>query len=198
MKKQITILAVCALSLPVFAQQTNSSPLCTGTEQISQKKTGENERKRREHKELSPEKKEEMQVRRLQLMEKTLQEIGVTDEQKTQIVALQKQLKDRMHESSTKVDEARNKLKDLEKSGAPETEIYIAIDEVSNAQAEQMKILARNRIQMERILGKEKFELFMDSARYQWKEHGRRNGSEMPPVPNEDTDSPPLSQTTVE
>ncbi len=183
MKKQLMILAVAGLAVPVFSQQTNEFHR-SGEERYGERKKGERgERKYKEHREMSPEQKAKMQEHRLQLMEKTLKDIGITEEQKTQILVLQQKQREDMKAAYEQVEVLRQKLSELEKSGAGEVEIYAAIDAVSNAQAEQMKILARNRIQMERILGKDKFNLFMESARSKWREHGRRGGAGLPPRP---------------
>ncbi|MDF7807144.1 hypothetical protein P4E94_06830 [Pontiellaceae bacterium B12219] len=175
MKKTLIILATIALAFPALAEQTN--------EYRRSKDERKGERKYREYREMTPEQKAEMDERRVQLMEKTLAEIGVSEEQQAQIAELQANLKTQMRESSMLLDECRKNLSELEKIGAAEGEVYAAIDAVADAQAEQMKILARNRIQMERILGKEKFSQFMDCARSKWHEHGRRRKEQVPPQP---------------
>ena len=58
-----------------------------------------------------------------------------------------------------------------------------AIQEVSVAQTEQLRILVANRIEMERILGKEKYAKFMQNARTQFQKHGRHGGPPLPPRP---------------
>ncbi len=40
-----------------------------------------------------------------------------------------------------------------------------------------------NRIEMERILGKEKYKKFMQNARKQFQKHGRHGGTGFPPMP---------------
>lgn len=188
MKIHLITLVAFALSIPVWAQQTNES-----SHPKSDKNGERSERGYKQRREMSTEEKAAKDERRLQLMEKTLKEIGVSDEQKVQIIALQKNLKEQMRTAYQTIETKKKSLSDLEKSGATEEKIYDAIDEVSDAQAEQMKILARNRMQMERILGKDKFKLFMDSARNKWKEHGRRGGAGMPPTPG----LPPLPTDTA-
>lgn len=178
MKIHLITLAAVALSVPVWAQQTNELNRFQ-----SDTNSAKSERGHKQRREKSAEEKAAMDERRLQLMEKTLKEIGVSDGQKVQIIDLQKKLKEQMRDAFKTIEAKKEILSELEKSGAPEEKIYAAIDAVSDAQGEQMKILARNRIQMERILGKEKFKLFMDSARNKWREHGRRGGSGMPPRP---------------
>jgi hypothetical protein len=189
MKKTLIILATIAIAFPALAQQTN--------EFRRSKEDRQGDRKYREFREMSPEQKAKMDERRVQLMENTLAEIGISEEQQVQIAELQANLKIQMRESSMLLDESRKNLSELEKNGAAEGEVYAAIDAVADAQAEQMKILARNRIQMERILGKDKFSQFMDCARSKWHEHGRRGGEElppkpgMPPLPNENKQTTP-------
>ena len=175
MKKQFIILAVAALVLPAIAQ-TNE---CEKPEKFNRDKA-------------------EMQKHRLQLMEKSLKEIGVTEEQQQQIFELQKKHLQIMKENMEKIDAARENISKLEKSGASEAELFAAIDVLTAAQGDQMKALMRNRLQMEEILGKEKFAQFMETARSQYRKHGRRSGKGMPPkpprlppIPGEVTDPPP-------
>lgn len=191
MKTYLIIFAAFAFSLPILAQQTNITAHPQGGGYGEHKNGSHGERKFKERRKMSPEQQEKIQERRLQLMEKTLKEIGVTDEQKEKIVKLQLQQKEQMKVTFQKIEACKKKLSELERSGASEAEIYAAIDAVSDASAEQMKLLARNRMQMERILGREKFQLFMESARSKWKEHGRRGGEGMPPLPNREFSTTP-------
>lgn len=181
MKRQILFLAAVLLATPAFCEEENPRK-AEGGERWPEMRKGEKGKKHHRHN-LSEEEKEQMRERRLEMMEKTLKDIGVTEEQQVQIMTVQTEMKEQMREAFLMVEAEKKKLSELEKSGASETEIFAAIDAVSAAQAEQMKILARNRIKMERILGKEKFDQFMDSARNKWQEHGRRGGGGMPPRP---------------
>lgn len=193
MKKQILIFAVSALAVSALAQTTNEFRRGRGEERP------ERPRKQRRP-ELSPEQKEKFQEHRLQIMEKALKKIGVTEEQKARIVAVQEEYREKMKVNMERSRRVRDKLTRLQDSGAPEEELASAIDEICEVQKEQLWILVRNRKEMERILGKEKYALFMDSARTQFRSHGRRGGSglpprpELPPMPNEGKDkkSPPL------
>jgi len=183
MKKKIIFYTAALMVLPVFSG-TNEQNRTEGKLNVEHRGDDGGRRNREgRRRERTPEEKEKMQERRLQMMEKTLKELGITEEQKLQISELQTQMKEQMRENYRNMQELKKSLKELEDSGAPETEIFAAIDAVAEAQAEQMKILARNRIQMERILGKEKFNQFMDKARNKWKEHGRRPGQNLPPTP---------------
>jgi Spy/CpxP family protein refolding chaperone len=191
MIKHWIFLGAFMVSLPVFAQ--DATEIClTNNSSHGEKSEGErSDRKRKEMRDLSPEEKEKMQERRLQLMEDTLKNIGVTDEQKDQIFQLQQEQRENMKAAYKQIEENKRNLSALERSDASQAEIFAAIDAVSSAQADQMKILALNRMQMEQILGKEKFKLFMDSARNKWREHGRHGGSGVPPRPG----VPPLPNT---
>ncbi|VGO16970.1 hypothetical protein PDESU_05564 [Pontiella desulfatans] len=190
MKSTLSILAACGLAIPAMAQ-TNEFRKEQGDRQRSEWMRGEQGGRKGEgeyghlerYREISPEEKAERQERRLQLMEKTLQEIGINEEQKTRILEVQKKLKEDLSVAQVKADLVRKNLSDLEKAGASEEEIYAAIDAVSDSQAETMKILTRNRMAMERILGKEKYKQFMDAARNQYRKHGRRGGAGIPPRP---------------
>lgn len=199
MKQTIIILATALTVLPALSQ-TNEHKRAAGGPGRERYALEEGPQKGREgrkgeHRELTDEEMAQMQERRLAMMEKTLKEIGVSEEQKQQITAQQNRMKEEMRANYLLVEDNKKKLKILEQSGAPEADIFAAIDAVADAQAEQMKILARNRIQMERILGKEKFEQFMDQARSKWKEHGRRRTNNLPPAPAPvDSETPPALQ----
>jgi Spy/CpxP family protein refolding chaperone len=184
MKKAWIILTAALLVIPAIGEPTNEVRRTHGEQDRHERKKGEpGERRYKDRREFTPEQKAEFQERRLQLMEKSLKEIGVTEEQQQQIRTLQQQHKEKMRANSEKVTDARRKLSELEKTGASEAEIYAAIDAISEAQSEQMKILVSNRMQMERILGKEKYKQFMETARNQYRKHGRHGGSGMPPRP---------------
>jgi uncharacterized coiled-coil protein SlyX len=174
MKRMLILVVLSVMAVPVLAQESN---------QFHRRPGDRPDRELREHRELSPEQKAEMQGRRLQLMEKSLKEIGITEEQQAQISDLQENHRENILAISIKIGDARKKLSNLEQKGAPQEEIFKAIDELSDAQAEQLKIMSRNRMQMEQILGKEKYQRFMETARIQFRQHGRRGGSGLPPRP---------------
>ena len=116
-------------------------------------------------------------------MERELNRIGVTEEEKAQIIELQKKYKELMEANAQRMAMAREKLSKLQDEGAPMEVLEIAIQDVSAAQTEQLRILVRNRMEMERILGKEKYAQFMQNARTQYKKHGHRGGPPLPPRP---------------
>jgi len=168
MKKQIMILAILALAIPALAQDTNGfGP----------------RREKKNHPEWGEKKRVEHQQRRLQLMHRELKRIGVTKEEKAQIIQLQKMHKGKMVANSQHIAMTREKLSKLQDEGAPMEVLEAAIQEVSAAQTEQLRILVVNRIEMERILGKEKYTKFMQNARTQFQKHGRRGGPPLPPRP---------------
>lgn len=171
MKKQLMILTVSALAISTIAQETTKfDPHWEGNPRPDQRE--QMEKKRTEH-----------QRRRLKLMERELKKIGVTKAEKAQIVELQKMHKEKMKANEQHIAMAREKLSKLLDDGASMEVLEAAIQEVSAAQTEQLRILVGNRIEMERILGKEKSAQFMESARTQFKKHGRRSGRGLPPRP---------------
>jgi hypothetical protein len=201
MKKHLLILFVSTLVIPVIAQETNEFRHSDGERRQERKKGEYSDRGNKQGRhEMSPEQKEKMKERRLQLMEKSLDKIGISEEQRTQIHELQKKHHEKMKEVSQKVAEMRAAVSKLEDAGASEAEVDAAIDALSIAQSEQLKVLVRNRREMEKILGKEKNALFMESARSQFRKHGRRGGSGMPPLPNSigDDNKPPKPPAGVE
>jgi superfamily II RNA helicase len=129
-----------------------------------------------------------LQKRQLKLMERALNEIGVTEQQRQEIIALQEVHNEKMKESWKRINEARRELSRLQDKGVSMEELDAAIRDVTDAQAEQLQILVRNRMEMERILGKEKNDLLMNEAREVFRAHGRRPGTGMPPRP----DGPPI------
>ena len=193
MKKKLIILAISTLVIPAFAQDINPISPKQGEEQPDWKNEDRPDfKQKKQRKEPTDEERAEHKERRLQFMKKSLKEIGVTEEQQIQISELQQSHQTMMQEISRKVGEARMKVSVLEESGATVAEIDSAVDELADAQSEQMKLLIKNRREMEKILGKEKNEQFMESARSQFREHGRRGGSGLPPRPGQGGGKPPI------
>lgn len=185
MKRYLIMVAVMALAIPLMAQETNKvqqvkpkvKPAESTATATQPKKNGSSKPRR-----------EKFQERHLRLMARALDKIGVTDEQRQQIFALQKEHLKKMRANWIRLNKARRTLSKLQDEGASEKELDAAIQEVSDAQTEQLKILVKNRMEMEKILGKEKNDRLMAMARQYFREHGRRPGRGMPPRP----DLPPI------
>lgn len=179
MKTNIVLAVLTALVMPLMAQETNTTPQKLTDTEINEPMP----REQRVRPEPTPEQKAKFKEHRLRLLEKALNEIGVTEEQREQIIALQDAHMETMKANWKRMNDARRKLSELQDRGASEKEIDEAIQEIADAQTEQLKTLVRNRMEMERILGKEKNEQLMEKARKQFREHGRRPGAGMPPRP---------------
>jgi hypothetical protein len=177
MKKKLIFLLVSVVAVSAFAQETNDM----------NKRRGEGRgpgRKGPERPERTPEQREEDEQRKIQLMDKVLGNIGVGDEDKIKISKLQGEHRSKMKANSERTFAAREKLSRLQNSGATAAQLEAAIDQVTQAQSEQLKILVLNRMEMEQILGKEKYAKFMESARMQFRQHeGRRGNDGLPPRP---------------
>lgn len=189
MKKQNMILVVSVLVLPAMAQDSNEvseisrPPYNDPVEQQTNRFARSREKKESPDQKKKTEKKRVInQQRRIQLMERELNRIGVTEEEKAQITELQKIYKEKMTANAQQIATARKKLSKLQDEGATMVELEAAIQDVAAAQTEQLRILVRNRQEMERILGKEKLAQFMQNARKQFQKHGRRGG---PPLPSQ-------------
>lgn len=177
MKKQLIGLLFTAVAFPVLAQNTN---------ELHQPPPGdrrESVEKKRKHSEWTEQQRKEHRERRYQFMDKALSNIGVSDEDKVKLRKLQEIHRKKMKENSESGIDARKKLSDLQEKGATEEEMDIAIQNLADTMAEQLRILVRNRMEMEKILGKEKYVRLMENARTQFHKHGRRSGSGMPPRP---------------
>lgn len=191
------IVAMVSIAMPLLAQETNS-PVPFRSERRSIDQNGEEFAQRPRWPDWNPAAGEEFRENRLELMEKALERMGVTEEQRSQIVVLQQSHREKMKENMQRLNGARGNLSRLQESGAGETALDAAIHEVSEAQAEQLKILVHNRMEMERILGKEKYAQFMENARMQFRRHGRHGGPEipprpgLPPLPGDEHEAPPL------
>ena len=205
MNKQLILLLTTVLVLPVLSQETNEVKQRDETqtkERKSRGKEGRFENKNRpERSKWTEEQRKAHAERKYQFMDKTLTEIGVSDEDKVKIHTLQKEHREKMNVISDRSNAARKKLSDLQKSKATEAELHAAIDEVTAAQGEQLKLLVRNRIEMERILGEQKYTQLMDNARNQFRKKGNRGGPGFPPLPGGAGDVkspiPPLPDGTV-
>ncbi len=187
MKIQIIMLSLATLTTPLMAQATNevnqSQTEAGVAADVPAPPSGKDEEKP-----SRDEGRRTFQKRQLKLMEKALNDIGVTEEQRQQIIALQQVHMEKMKENWKRINEARRELSRLQDESASMEELDAAIKEVTDAQAEQLQILVRNRMEMERILGKEKNDLLMKKAREFFRSHGRRPGAGMPPRP----DTPPM------
>lgn len=180
MKKKIIMMGVLALAFPLFAEETKEE-LKPAVEQPANEDPQKSKNERGE----------EFQARQLKLMEKALKEIGVTEEQKTRIFVLQEEHMVNMKTNWKRLNKTRKELSRLLDESAPMEEVDAAILEVADAQAEQLRIFAHNRREMEKILGKEKNDMFMENARVQFRRHGRRPGPDMPPRPGQDDSASP-------
>jgi hypothetical protein len=188
MKKQLFILLVSVMVVPVLAQDTNSVKKRQGDGRGENRKNHEQP----DHSDLTKEqRKQQQKERKYKFMDKALTEIGVSDEDKIKITELQKLHRQKMKENMGSTTAAREKLSALQNAGASEAEIYAAIDEVADAQTAQLRILVRNRMEMEKILGKENYAKIMENARTQFHQRGRRGGSGLPPHPG----MPPVPKT---
>ncbi|MCK4564715.1 MAG: hypothetical protein KAU94_08585 [Verrucomicrobia bacterium] len=179
MKKQLIGLLAVAMVFPVLAQETNEfrQRRGDGNESVEKK------RERPKRPEWTEQQRKERMERKYQFMDKALSSIGVSAEDRIKIHELQEGHRQKMKENMARGIEAREKLSGLQDKGATEEEIDAAIQEVSDAMTEQLKILVRNRMEMEKILGKEKYARLMENARKQFHKHGRSGGPGMPPRP---------------
>ncbi len=182
MKKQLIILLVSAMVVPALAQETNDLQMRRGQGREANRKNRDRP-KRPDHADWTEEQHKQHQERKYQFMDKELTQIGVSDEDKIKIRQLQEAYRQQMKASTERTTAAREKLSTLQNAGASEAELYASIDKVAGAQSEHLKIIVRNRMEMEKILGKEKHARFMENARTQFRQHGRRGGSGVPPRP---------------
>ena len=81
------------------------------------------------------------------------------------------------------MEAAHAKLAWIQETDATDAEIDVAIQEIADAQTEQLKILVYNRREMENILGKEKYAQLMEIARTQFHKRGNSGGQGLPPRP---------------
>ncbi len=182
MKTKIIMLAVLTLALPVIAQE----------DAVDNKTAPDAKPTAEAVRDTAPDRGEEFRARQVKLMEKALNELGITEEQRIKILDLQAEHMEKMKANWQQLNAARKDLSRLQDERAPMEDIDAAIQRVADAQAEQLRIFAHNRREMEMILGKEKNDLFMQNARKQFRRHGRRPGPDMPPKPEqEDGYNPP-------
>jgi hypothetical protein len=176
-------MAGLAVALPLMAQESDHA----------QKPAPDAQPKANMSAESAPDQGEEFRARQVKLMEKGLKEIGVTEEQRTRILDLQEAHMEKMKANWELMKAARNDLSRLQDESASMEEIDAAIQKVADSQAEQLRLIAHNRREMENILGKEKNEMFMKNARKQFRRHGRPPSPNMPPRPGaNEAASPPF------
>lgn len=202
MKRWILMLAAGAMMLPSYAEENDAVNQSTNTPSAEVTSAEDNPSPERD----SGDRRSKFKKRQLKLMEKALNELGVTEEQRQQIIALQKVHMEKMKENWKRMDAARCELSRLQDMGASMEELDVAIQEVSDAQNERLQILVHNRKEMEKILGKEKNDRLMQMAHEYFRKHGRRPGAGMPPRPspppipgeNQSTNQTPPAPPVVE
>jgi CBS-domain-containing membrane protein len=175
MKKQTMILLGALLAFPAFAQTTN--------EVVESQKKDRVEHHKRAGQKSSEAERRLRQERKYHFMDKALTELGIDEEDREKIHALQEQHRQNMKRNAEHLSAARKELSELQASGATEAELDSAIRKIADLHAQQLKILVGNRLEMEKILGKEAYARLMDSARIKFREHGRRGGPGLPPRP---------------
>ncbi len=161
MKKQLIILWVSAISIHVLAQESDNPAARERMEQ-----------RRRQH-----------EQRKYQFMDRVLTKIRVSDEDRAKISKLQSEHRRKIKGSKKRMEMAHAKLAWIQETDATDAEIDVAIQEIADAQTEQLKILVYNRRQMEKILGKEKYAQLMEIARMQFHKRGYGGGHGLPPRP---------------
>lgn len=161
MKKQLIILLLSTMAIPVLAQQAKNPDHPEQTEQ-----------QRRQH-----------QERKYQFMDRVLSRIGVSDEDKIKIRDLQTEHRRKIETNKKRMEAAHAKLAWIQETDATDAEIDAAIQEISDAQTEQLKTLVYNRRAMEKILGKDKYAQLMEVARTQFHQRGHGGGQGLPPPP---------------
>lgn len=168
MKKAIMFLVLSVAVCSVYSEALNDP----SKEEIgvSKRKAGKRER--------TEEERAEFRKRKYEFMDKFLTNIGIKEEERQKIHTLQEEHRKRMKENHIKSEEARKELTQLQSEGATEEAIDAAIEKIADIQADQLRILVKNRMEMEKILGKEKYELFMNNARKQFNMHRERKVGE--------------------
>ena len=183
MRKKWIILFLIGVVLPVLGQETNT----VHSPREKRSNTGVNKR-RLKRSDWTEQQREEHRERQYQFMEKVLSKIGVNEEDQIKIRKLQETHRQKMRENIEQGNIARKNLTLLQQETATEEEIDAAIQNVADVMAQQLKIIVRNRMEMEKIIGKEKYELLMKNARKQFHKYSRRSGSGLPPHPG----APPI------
>lgn len=158
MRKLALVALMSALVFPVCAQHTNDVRQGRG-EGREWAKTDEERRKKR-----------------LDFMDKVMEEIGVTTEQKEEISKVKEEYKQLRIELGEKIRETREKISQLSSENAAPEEIERYIVEYSKLKADELRSMLRNQRKMELILGKEKYHTMMEKARDQYRRRGGSGG----------------------
>ncbi|MCF7848416.1 MAG: hypothetical protein K9M45_06160 [Kiritimatiellales bacterium] len=165
MKKMMLIILLSTLIVPLYAQETNAFRPKKDGPRKHVKKRGER-----------PPGGEEHQQRRLDFMAKVMDEVGVTEEEKTRLQELQDMHQRQMMQNNEKMRAIRERFDELQRTDASDEEIDQAINEITTVQAEQLRILLRHRREMEKIIGKEKNDKMMERARDMFRQYGSPGG----------------------
>lgn len=107
---------------------------------------------------------------RVQFKQKMLDSLEISERQREQVEQLQQSFSTEMSELMKASAAGRKELDRLLETQAANEELEKNITELTQLKAKQLRLIIRNRKQMERILGKAKADEFMQIARKKFEE----------------------------
>ena len=125
---------------------------------------------------------------KIEINEQSWDELGLSEEQKKQVVSIQKDFKKNIERINALVNESRKELNILIEQDAENEELEKIISEIAKLNAEQTWLIIKNKKRINKVIGKIKNDQLMALARKKFKERQEKFGGVWPPVPN----TPPL------
>tara|TARA_E500000075_G_C6716047_1_gene186842 strand:- start:60 stop:554 length:495 start_codon:yes stop_codon:yes gene_type:complete len=123
---------------------------------------------------------------RVQFKQRMLDSLEISERQQEQVEQLQQSFSTEMSELMQASAKGRKELDQLLEKQAANEELEKTITELTQLKAKQLRLIIRNRKQMERILGKAKADEFMQIARKKFEEkRGRVRVGTRPEKPGE-------------
>lgn len=125
---------------------------------------------------------------KIEINEQSWDELGLSEEQKKQVVSIQKDFKKNIERINALVNASRKELNILIEQDAENEELEKIISEIAKLNAEQTWLIIKNKKRINKVIGKIKNDQLMSLARKKFKERQEKFRGVWPPVPN----TPPL------
>lgn len=120
--------------------------------------------------------------------EQSWDQLGLSEEQKKQVLKIQKDFKESIEQINTRVNKKRSELNNLIEQEAEDGALEQTISEIASLNAEQLWLIIKNKKHINKVIGETKNNELMSLARKKFKERKEKFGGVWPPVPN----TPPL------
>ena len=102
--------------------------------------------------------------------EQSWDQLGLSEEQKKQVLKIQKDFKESIEKINTRVNKKRSELNNLIEQEAEDGELEQTISEIASLNAEQLWLIIKNKKHINKVIGETKNDELMSLARKKFKE----------------------------